>query len=150
MARINSSIAAALIALLFTPSVSSPQYIRTTRAPELLSLEEAEILIYVLPQAQEVRKQGMDIGWELQTTQKLNQEDFYTFWVVNAKRQCVDCSVTIGYFSVNKHTAEIWEDDTVQIVTSPEIEGIQKIVRTAHPNKQDTIEKYHSRGPGTP
>jgi hypothetical protein len=36
--------------------------------PEQIAPDEAEILIYLLPQAQELRKQGMDIGWELQTS----------------------------------------------------------------------------------
>ena len=57
----------------------------------------------------------MDVGWELQTSPKLNQRDFYTYWVVNSKRPNVEGSVTVGYFSVNKHTAEVWDDNNEKV-----------------------------------
>ena len=74
----------------------------------------------------------MDIGWELQTSDKLNQRDFYTFWVINSKRPNTAGSVTVGYFSVNKHTAEVWDTNSDRVVGAAEIEGVQRILRRAH------------------
>src|SRR5208282_5971655 len=96
---------------------------------EEIATREAEILIYLLPQAQELRKQGMDIRWELQTSPKLNQRDFYTYWIVNSKRPNVEGSVTVGYFSVNKHTAEVWDNDNEKVVETGELQGVQRILR---------------------
>lgn len=112
-------------------------------------LQEAEILIYIMPDSQEVRKQGWDVGWELQTSPELNQEDFFVFWVVNAKRPNVQGSVTIGYYGINKHTADIWEDNFQRFVSGKELEGVQNILRRAHHIDQTIIEKYRSRRPFT-
>jgi hypothetical protein len=116
---------------------------------EQIPLYDAEILIYLLPQAHEIRKEGMDIGWELQTSPKLNQEDFYTFWVINAKRKHVNGSVTVGYFSVNKHTADI-VDNLGELVTSLELAGVQRILREGHHIDTATIQRYRSRNPHAP
>jgi hypothetical protein len=115
--------------------------------PESIALHEAEILIYIMPPAQEVRKQGWDIGWELQTSPDLNQEDYFVFWVVNSKRPNVNGSVTIGYYSVNKHTADIWDDNFGSFVKGTELEGVQAILRRAHHIDGATTEQYRSRRP---
>ena len=60
--------------LLATAHGSSPQ-------PGLLALHEAEILIYLIPPAQAVRSQGMDVGWEQSPAKELNQADYFFFWV---------------------------------------------------------------------
>lgn len=117
--------------------------------PERIALHEAEILIYLLPQAQELRNQGMDIGWELETSPEVNQQNFYTFWVVNSKRPNVQGSVTIGYFSVNKHTAEVWDDDREKLVSSSELEGVQRILRQAHHIDESTLRRFSPLRPRT-
>jgi hypothetical protein len=114
--------------------------------PEQIAPYEAEILIYVLPQAQELRKQGMDVGWEQDMSPKLNQRDFYTYWVVNSKRPNVEGSVTVGYFSVNRHTAEVWNDNNEQVDTS-ELAGIERILRRAHHIDEETLHKFSSLRP---
>ena len=101
-----------------------------TEPPELLSLCEAEILIYLMPVSQELRKQGFDVGWELENTPP--GSDSFHFWVYNAKRKCQGCSVTIGSFAVNKNTAEIENLDLGKLVTNKEIRGVQAILRRAH------------------
>jgi len=111
---------------------------------ELLGLHEAEILIYLLPDAHEVRKQGMDVGWELQTGSDFNQKDFFVFWVVNAKRPNVNGSVTLGYYAVNRHTADVWVDVVNGFVVSKELEGVQRILRRAHHIDEATIAMYRS------
>jgi hypothetical protein len=97
---------------------------------ELLSLSEAEILIYLMPVSKELRKQGFDVGWELEKTP--SGSDSFHFWVYNAKRKCQGCSVTIGSFAVNKNTAEIENIDLGKVVTNKEIRGVQAILRRAH------------------
>ena len=114
---------------------------------EQIAPYEAEILLYLLPQAQELRKQGMDVGWELQTSPKLNQRDFYTYWVFNLKRQNVEGSVTIGYFSVNKHTAEVWDNGNEKVVDAEDLEGVEKILRRAHLIDKETLDKFSSLRP---
>jgi hypothetical protein len=118
-----------------------------SKASQPISLEEAEVLIYLLPQAHELRAQAMDVGWELETGKSYNQDDFYVFWVVNSKRPYAQGSVTVGYFAVNKHSAELWSLDTNQFVSTPEIEGVQKIIRNAHLIDEHIIQQYHSRRP---
>ena len=89
----------------------------------------------------------MDVGWELQSSPKLNQQDFYTFWVVNSKRPNHEGSVTIGYFSVNRHTANIWDDDNEQLVSTSELEGVEKILRRARHIDEKTVAKFGSIRP---
>src|SRR5713101_5511696 len=135
-----------LLAFLVFRQASAPALGRGNyETPELISLTEAEILVYLLPAAHEVRRQGMDVGWEMETSPRLKREDFFTFWVVNAKRPHVDGSVTIGFFSVNKHTADIWDHGLEEFVVSTELEGIQTILRKAHHIDEAAIKKYRSR-----
>ena len=122
----------------------------TPAQPQLIALYEAEILIYLLPEAHEVRRQGMEIGWELQANPAYNLEDFYVFWIVNAKRPRVHGSVTIGFFGVNKHTADVWAEGIERFVVTPELVGVQGILRKSHHIDEATIEKYRSRRPGIP
>lgn len=120
---------------------------RLTASAEQIAPYEAEILVYLLPQAQELRKQGMEVGWELQTSSKLDQRDFYTYWVFNLKRQNVEGSVTIGYFSVNKHTAEVWDNGNEKVVDAKDLEGVEKILRRAHQINKETFDKFSSLRP---
>jgi hypothetical protein len=125
------------------------QSAKLATSAEQIAPHEAEILIYLLPQAQELRKQGMDVGWELQTSPKLNQPDFYTYWLVNSKRPNVEGSVTLGYFSVNKHTAEVWDDNNekVKVPEAGELEGVERILRRAHHIDEETLHKFSSLRP---
>jgi hypothetical protein len=146
--KIGVVICASAILLTLIPHKALSQAPQATISPEPIARYEAEILIYVLPQGQELRNQGMDIGWELQTSPKLNQQDFYTFWVFNSKRPNVEGSVTIGYFSVNKHSVEVWDDNKGNLVGTAELEGIQKILRQEHHIDESTVHKFSPRRPG--
>jgi hypothetical protein len=139
-----------LLAILTSGLLWPPLGVRSHQdapSPQPITLTEAEILVYLLPQAQELRKQGMDVGWELQTGPKFNRKDFYTFWVVNAKRPNVEGSVTVGYFDVNKHTGEVWDEGLEKSVVSSELTGVQGILRKAHRIDSSTLAKYHSAKP---
>ncbi len=118
--------------------------------PSLITLHEAEILIYLIPEAHELRKQGMDVGWELETGSGMNQEDFYIFSVANVKRRRVHGSAGVGFFAVNKHTADVWDAVAGELVTSSELEGVQRILRKAHLVDSATISKYSGRRPFVP
>lgn len=124
------------------------QAVPTQTQAEMLSLTEAEILIYVLPEARQIRNNGMDIGWELETGTSQNTTDFYNFWVVNKERKDHIGSVTIGYFSVNKHTADVWNQISGKLI-SPEkdLQGIQKILREGHHIDVQTLTKFGNLRP---
>ena len=117
--------------------------------PEPITLPEAEILIYFLPQAVELRSQGMEVGWELTASPKVNHEDFFSFWVINVTRESAG-SVTVGWFFVNRHTGDVWDDGLGKYVVSHDIEGIQKILRRAHRIDEETLRRYRTRSPYVP
>jgi hypothetical protein len=121
-----------------------------SKIPELINIEEAEFLIYLLPEAQELRSQGMDISWELETSADLNQADFYVFWVINPKRKHHEGSVTVGYFGVNRHNAEVWSLDSNGLLSTPELEGAQRIIRQARSITETVVQQYHLRRPDAP
>jgi hypothetical protein len=112
----------------------------------VVSLTEAKILIFVSPIAEEVRKKGMDIGVELQTSSQLNQADYYHFWVYNNKRTHSDGSVTIGYYAVSKYTGDVW-NDTSQRVSGKLLGDIQTILRKEHGIEESTVKRYQSSPP---
>ena len=113
--------------------MSPPLTCATEPGPVTISVHEAEILIYLLPVAHQLRAEGMDVGWELQdqNRDRYPKDDYYVFWLVNNKRASAG-STTIGYYAVNKRTGEIWNTDLDQLVSSAELEGVQKILRCAH------------------
>jgi hypothetical protein len=118
---------------------------RTPPGPEQLAYHDAEILIYLLPVAKETRARGSDIAWERESGPSVNQDDYFVFWVTNARQNPYGSS-TIGYFAVNKHNADVrqcGEDEPA--VTSPETEGVQKILREALHIDQGTVQKYRFR-----
>ena len=127
------------------PAPSLLSSARIPAGPEELAYHDAEILIYLLPVAKETRARGSDIIWERESSPKLNQSDYFVFWVMNARPNPYGSS-TIGYFAVNKHNADVREcGEDEPAVTSPEIEGVQKILRRAHRIDQETAQKYRSR-----
>jgi hypothetical protein len=110
-----------------------------------LTPTEARILVYLSPVGEEERGVGLDIAMEAQSSPHLNQADYYYFWVYNAKRELANGSVTIGYYAVNKHTADVWDTDEKRKLSSKPLLGVQKIVRESHHIDEGTMEKYRSR-----
>ena len=115
--------------------------------PEMIRLYEAKLLIYLLPAAKSIRSRGADVAWELQTSETFNQDDYYVFWVVHTSGQWL---TTVGYYAVNKHTADVWDDNRREFTKSTELKGVQKILRKAHCIDKDTIKKYRSRSIDAP
>ena len=96
----------------------------------ILSATEARILVYISPIGERLRASGSDIAMEQQTSAQLDQANFYYFWVYNAKRQS-NGSVTIGYYAVNKHTADVWDTVEQKQISSKLMVGVQRIIRGA-------------------
>lgn len=98
------------------------------QSQDTVTKAEAEILIYLMPASKELRRQGFAVGWDVR-----EKEDAFSFFVYNAARKCSKgCSVTVGYFSVNKHTAEVTDLDQGKRVRNNDIEAVQKIIKMAH------------------
>jgi len=129
-----------LLAVLFVLTDRSNAAENTT----ILSATEARILVYVSPVGERLRASGSDIAMEQQTSAQLNQADYYYFWVYNAKRQS-NGSVTIGYYAVNKHTADVWDTVEQKRISSRLMVGVQRIIRESHHIDEDTMGKYRSR-----
>jgi hypothetical protein len=91
-----------------------------------LSPREAAILIHFLPQGEQLRRQGMDIGWERAPKAEVGRNAF-VFWVYNAKRTATG-SVTIGYFVVDRCTANVTDDANGTTVKSPTLAALQRIL----------------------
>ncbi len=127
--------------LLFIATAISSTGQQETKKPETITLPEAEILVYLLPDSHDVRAQGMEVAWVQDTGPELNHKDYFYFFVYNAKRQYA-ASVTIGHFAVDKHTGEVWDSVLWEKRSSPEIEGVQRIIRKAHAIGPDVLEKF--------
>lgn len=114
--------------------------------PTELALHEAEILIYVMPASARTRKDGFEVGWEQTTASTLNERDYYYFWVYNATRHNPNGSVTIGNFAVNKHTADVFDNDEppARLLDSKELRGVQKILRRTHHIDAEQIKRFRN------
>ena len=95
-----------------------------------ISRAEAEILLYLMPVSKQVRREGFDVSWEIQQ----ETEGSFRFWLYNAKRNCKGCSVTIGYYTVNRTTFDVTDDDG-KVVSDQEMVGVQRILKREHQSK---------------
>jgi hypothetical protein len=127
---------------------------RALEAPEVqrtsLSEEEAEILVYLVPDADQVRNAGCDVEAELQTSSKLDQTNFFTFWLVRTGKhvKCRNWPVDVSYFSVNKRTGSVWDDmPEPHRVTSSTLNGVLKIIRRENGITKATLRKYDALKP---
>ena len=120
--------------------------LKANRSPSELSLSDARILVYLTRAAKQVRKTGLDVFMEQSTSEKLNQNDYYVFQMLST-RECEACSLNVGYFAVNKHTADVrdFDADDYHLLTSPEMAGVQHILRDAHNITADVIKQYRNR-----
>jgi hypothetical protein len=122
----------ALRLMIFLTLIGNIKFAWTTELSEPLTLSEAEILIYLMPASRQLRLQGFDVGWDLERS-SIQSADSFRFQVFNAKRKCPEgCSTTIGYFAVDKRTAQVEDLDAQRIVTDEEIRGVQAILRKEH------------------
>jgi hypothetical protein len=94
-----------------------------------ISRYEAEILVYLLPEAHDMRAQGFD-------AEAIYDEDGSKGGDFVFRLQAVvpnpDGSTLLGHFAVNKVTGQILERAPDQQVVSKELEGVLKVMRRAH------------------
>ena len=110
----------------------STQARSTAKPSTLLTEEEAEILIYVMPDAEAERKAGKDVAWTPEVNKEYDLANFYEFWVVGTGQREAPGSITVGYFAVNKHTGDVWEVASGEHIAGPQLSGVQKIIRKHH------------------
>jgi hypothetical protein len=117
----------------------------SVRPPECNNSElkqyEAEILLYLLPQSEAVRRGGGKVAWQVETT--ANQRDFYSFYVYDLKGSAYG-SPTIGHFAVNKHTAQVWNSVEDELVESDDLSTVERIIQTGHCITEDVFKAYSS------
>lgn len=145
-AKVVSAAAVCLLVVAIPSSCSAQQ-----QQPETLSVREAEILIYLMPRAEEVRSRGCDVSWEIEQTSGFDQADYYIFWVVHTggPPRCRTWPTTVSYFAVNKHTADVRDIslDDYPLQKSRELERVQQAMRRVHIVDAGTIQKYRYANP---
>jgi hypothetical protein len=117
--------------------------------PSELTKYDAEVLLYVLPASVNVRHAGGKEGWEEQTSSALNHRDFFVFYVYDLSTPD-SASPTVGYFAINKHTAEVWDIGAKEFLQSEDLLAIQRILRHGHCVDDKTLKVYTSRRPEAP
>jgi hypothetical protein len=138
------------LCLLFTNLTLGDEKLSST-----ITVEEAENLLSLLPATKELRAKGMDVRWDAQAVPTMNNRDYYFFWIYNATAQKGRDigSISVGNYAVNKHTADVrvWHvsndvfhgDDGV-LVTTNEIERLQRELRKKHGIISASIQEYSS------
>lgn len=144
-ASMTSAIVAVLVSVLIQAGVGKDQ--RNARTVETITATEASLLVYLVPHAERIRDAGMDGGLELQTNPKLNQREFYYFWLYNRTLEGPG-SLTVGYYAVNKHSATVWDLDEERVVSNARIAGAQRIVLRGHGIGEEEVRQYSDRKPG--
>ena len=132
-----------VLAMLLT-ALAFPQVVVTKSNCTAISSRDAEILIYLMPVADQLREEGMDIGWERQPTIEKHNPGEYAFWVYNSRRPSAG-SVTIGYYLVNKCTGVVKEDETGKVVTSPIMERVQRIMTASFATQKPRPSSKHEK-----
>jgi len=117
----------------------------------LIAKHEAEIIVYLLPAAREVRskyaKEHVRAGWELQHDSGKSQQDYYSFRLFAVGKHVTGGSGLLGYYTVNGYTVDVWDEsseDKPQLVEDDELSGVQRILRQAHNIGPEEIAKYRN------
>ena len=112
------------------------------KSSTLLTKEEAEILIYVMPDAEAERKAGKDVAWTPEVNKEYDLANFYYFWVVGSGPRKEPGSITVGYFAVNKHTGDLWEVTNAEHIAGSQLSGVQEIIRKHHNITSAVLNKF--------
>jgi hypothetical protein len=131
-----------------TPIPTESQSRAASCEPTEFTEYDAERLIYLLPASMTTRNNGRKVGWELQSNPELNEKDFFIFYVYDLSAPDSG-SPTIGYFAINKHTAEVWDMSAGRSVQSEDLLAVQKILRRGHCVDESVLKTYSSRRPDT-
>ena len=142
-----SRLGVALAAIVLLGSVigtAAPLKRVNQHAATLLSRYEAEILVQVLPEAHYCRAHGSEVGIEPEG----EDEAYFQFWLFG-KGPIDGASPNVGYFAVNRHTAEVWRTVPLEREVDPELHVIQELIRQIHGIGPAEISKYDAP-PGLP
>ena len=122
-----------MLAILASAAQTAPPDAQTK-----LTRTEAEILVYLMPAAKQLRTHGFDVGWEIR-----GDEDSFHFSFYNSKRKCKEgCSVMVGNYTVNALTAVVSDDDLNKVVSNQEMCGVEAILRRAHHIPQNVLQHH--------
>jgi hypothetical protein len=139
---------AALLFWLLLFQVGGPSTSRSSPSTGCQTTElaeyDAEMLLYLLPSSEAVRRAGGKVAWEIESG--TNQKDFYSFYVYDLKGSPYG-SPTIGHFAVNKHTGEVWDAVTEEPVESEDLSAIERIIRKGHCIDDNVLKTYSSSKP---
>lgn len=92
---------------------------------------ESRILVYLVPDAHDIRRQGRDVFMGRPDYPGLNRRDFW-FWTVTDPSGPAIGSAMVGSYGVNVHTGKVLVLGTYEEVHSRELKGVQKILREEH------------------
>lgn len=96
-----------------------------------LTLTEAKILLYTMPQSVKVRSEGIDVMWQRITSNADDQADYFVFQVFSMAHARI--VPVIGSIAVNKHTRDVLDITAdYRFVTSKQLRGVQRILRREH------------------
>ncbi len=119
--------------------------VATAQAATPVTATEAQILLYVTPIANRVRASGGDVGMDLESRANAPGEDFYYYQLRDAKAP--RRGQLVGNFAVNKHTAQVWDNDQHQQLHGAVMSGVQAIIRRAHNIDQAALRRYGGKKP---
>jgi hypothetical protein len=106
--------------------------------PTLLAPYESEILIAILPSVVDARKARSDVRWV--AGRQTPTDDCVSFRAYFAHTSTP--SNLVGNFSVNRHTAQVFDLGTRNAIMSKDLEAIQAILQSEHHVTSAELDKY--------
>jgi len=139
--------AAILMFFVLTPRPAIPTGQNTFGETTLISLPEAETLVYVMSDSVAIRERGRDVVWERITSNAWDQSDYYVFRIVFTGLSAA--SHLVGSYAVNKHTADVLQivPEARLVAASKQLTGVQAILRKEHLIGPSTLGKYRYVNP---
>jgi hypothetical protein len=98
-------------------------------APRISEIE-SKILVYLTPDAQQVRSLGREVFISRSEASNLNWSDFWYWEVTDPSSPAIGTNF-VALFAVNVHTGAVFKPVPDE-VTGEELAGVQKILRRAH------------------
>lgn len=134
------------ITLVLLISLAGVEAQEAAKAHSVLSVTDARILVYLSPAAKAVRRAGFDVYMEQAKSEAYNQSDYYVFQMFDT-RPCEACSANVGFFAVNKRSADVRDLDASErypLVSSAELKGVQSLLRDAHGITSEMVKRYRN------
>jgi len=95
-----------------------------------INLFEAETLLFLSPEIQGVIHRGMEVALDPDDDNPRAKEPTFFFFRVRAR---VDApSNLVGYYAVNRYTADVLSIATEEFISGPELAAVQTVIRKVH------------------